>query len=42
MSWLDWFRPPRNLLTLYLAGTLAAVVALGWLGWRLLDQERAL
>ncbi len=42
MSWPDWFRPPRNLLTFYLAGTLAAAGALGWLGWRLLDQERAL
>jgi signal transduction histidine kinase len=42
MSWLDWFRPPRNLLTFYLAGTLAAAVALVWLGWRLLGQERAL
>jgi signal transduction histidine kinase len=42
MSWLDWFRPPRNLLTFYLAGALAAAVALAWLGWRLLDQERAL
>src|SRR5512136_2700217 len=41
MSWLDWFRPPRNLLTLYLAGTLAAAAALVWLGWRLVDQERA-
>ena len=42
MPWLDWFRPPRNLLTFYLAGTLAAAPALAWLGWRLLDQERAL
>jgi signal transduction histidine kinase len=42
MSWLDWFRPPRSVLTFYLVGTLAAAGALGWLGWRLLDQERAL
>jgi signal transduction histidine kinase len=42
MSWLDWLRPPRNLLTLYLAGTLAAAAALAWLGWRLLEQERVL
>src|SRR5512136_877796 len=42
MPILDWFRPPRHLLTLYLAGTLAAATALVWLGWRLLDQERAL
>ena len=42
MPILDWFRPPRHLLTLYLAGTLAAAAALAWLGWRLIDQERAL
>ena len=33
-------RPPRNLLTFYLTGTLAAAAALAWLGWRLLDQQR--
>jgi signal transduction histidine kinase len=42
MPLLDWFRPPRHLLTFYLAGTLAAATALAWLGWRLLDQEWAL
>lgn len=42
MPILDWFRPPRHLLTLYLAGTFAAAGALAWLGWRLIDQERAL
>ena len=42
MPLLEWFRPPRHLLTFYLAGTLAAAAALAWLGWRLLDQERAL
>jgi signal transduction histidine kinase len=42
MPLLDWFRPPRHLLTFYLAGTIAAASALAWLGWRLLDQERAL
>ncbi len=36
------FRPPRPLLVAFLAFTLAPVVALGWLGWRLLEQERAL
>lgn len=38
----DWFRPPRQLLTFYLAGTIAAAAALTWLGWRMLEQERAL
>ena len=38
----DWFRPPRQLLTFYLAGTIAAAAALAWLGWRLIEQERAL
>jgi len=42
MPLLDWYRPPRHLLTFYLAGTMAAAAALAWLGWRLLDQERAL
>ena len=42
MAWLDWLRPPRSVLTFYLAGTLAAATALGWLGWRLLDQETVL
>jgi signal transduction histidine kinase len=37
-----WFRPPRPLLVAFLAFALAPVVALGWLGWRLLEQERAL
>jgi len=42
MPLLEWFRPPRHLLTFYLAGTIACAAALAWLGWRLLDQERAL
>ena len=42
MVWLDWLRPPRNLLTFYLAGTVGAAAALTWLGWRLLDQETVL
>jgi signal transduction histidine kinase len=37
-----WFRPPRPLLVAFLAFALAPVAALGWLGWRLLEQERAL
>ena len=37
-----WFQPPRHLLASFLVFALAPVVALGWLGWRLLEQERAL
>jgi signal transduction histidine kinase len=42
MSWLLWLRPPRRLLVLFLAVTLAPAAGLVWLGWRLLEQERAL
>ena len=41
MPLLHWFRPPRYLLTLYLAGAVTAVVCLAWLAGRLLDQEQA-
>ena len=37
-----WFQPPRHLLVSFLVFALAPVAALGWLGWRLLEQERAL
>jgi signal transduction histidine kinase len=42
MPWLSWLRPPRLLLVLFLAVTLAPAAGLVWLGWRLLEQERAL
>jgi signal transduction histidine kinase len=42
MRWLAWLRPPRRLLVLFLAVTLAPAAGLVWLGWRLLEQERAL
>jgi signal transduction histidine kinase len=42
MQWLAWLRPPRRLLVLFLAVTLAPAAGLVWLGWRLLGQERAL
>jgi len=41
MPLLHWFRSPRYLLTLYLAGAVTAVVCLAWLAGRLLDQEQA-
>ena len=36
----QWLRPPRTLLLALFLVTLIAVSALGWLGHRLLDQER--
>jgi len=41
MPLLHWFRPPRYLLTLYLAGAVTGVLCLAWLAGRLLDQEQA-
>ena len=38
---IHWFRPPRHVLTLYLAGAITGVVCLAWLAGRLLDQEQA-
>ena len=42
LDWLqlDWLKPPRSLLTLLFLFTLVSVSALGWFGWKLLDQER--
>jgi signal transduction histidine kinase len=42
MSLSRWLRPPRQLLTLFLAIMLVMATALGWLSWRLLEQDRAL
>src|SRR5579871_4232401 len=41
-EWLNpaWLRPPRSLLTLLFLFTFVSVSALGWFGWKLLDQER--
>ncbi|MCX6538805.1 MAG: HAMP domain-containing sensor histidine kinase [Acidobacteria bacterium] len=41
MPLIHWFRPPRYLLTLYLAGAVTGVVCLAWLAGRLLAQEQA-
>ena len=37
-----WLQPPRRLLTSFLVVVVACVAALAWLGYRLLDQDRAL
>jgi len=41
MPMRNWLRPPRNLLVLFLGTTLVLTVGLGWLGWRLQQQDRA-
>ncbi len=42
MSLSRWFRPPRYLLTMFLAIMVVLAATLGWLSWRLLEQDRAL
>ncbi len=37
----EWFRPPRAVLTLFICLMLVCALALGWLGWRVLEQDRA-
>ena len=36
----EWLRPPQSLLIILCLLTLVSISALGWFGWRLLDQER--
>lgn len=40
--WLAWFRPPRHLIVLFVGITTVSAGALGWLGWQLVQQDRAL
>jgi type VI protein secretion system component VasK len=42
MRFIHWFQPPHHLLTLFLAITLVLAAGLGWFGWRILEQDRAL
>jgi signal transduction histidine kinase/tetratricopeptide (TPR) repeat protein len=42
MSMLSWLSPPRRLMALFLAVTLAPAAGLVWLGWGLLEQDRDL
>jgi signal transduction histidine kinase len=37
----EWFRPPRAVLTLFIALMVVCALALGWLGWQVLVQDRA-
>ena len=42
MAGRRWLQPPRRILTSFLVVVAACVGALAWLGYRLLDQDRAL
>ncbi len=42
MPFRQWFQPPRHLLALFLGLALVLASALGWLSWRLFEQDRAL
>jgi signal transduction histidine kinase len=42
MRLVRWFRPPYHLLSLFLSITLLLAMGLVWLGWRILEQDRAL
>src|SRR5689334_11029089 len=42
MWFRPWFQAQRRVLILFLAITLVPTAALGWLGWRILKQDRAL
>jgi signal transduction histidine kinase len=37
-----WFEPPRRVLVLFVVVTIVPAVALAWLSWQLLKQDRAL
>jgi signal transduction histidine kinase len=36
----EWLKPPRSLLVILFLLTLVSVSALGWFGWKLLNQDR--
>lgn len=37
----EWIRAPRRLITLFLIVTLAPILGLAWLSWRMVQQDRA-
>ena len=41
MRFREWFRPPRHILTVFLGAAVVSGAALGWLGWLLLEQDKA-
>ncbi len=42
MSLVQWLRPPRYLLAIFLGVMVLPAAALAWLGWRFIEQDRAL
>ena len=42
MSLREWFRPPRHLLALFVAVIVLPAIALAWLAWRTIEQDKAL
>ena len=42
MNLREWFRPPRHLLVMFCGITFVSAATLGWLGWQLVRQDRAL
>ena len=42
LSFGHWLRPPRHVLTLFLGVTGSLLLAMGWLAWQLMAQDRAL
>ena len=40
MSVAAWFKPPRQLVTLFLVAALVSTAAIGWLAWQLLARDR--
>jgi signal transduction histidine kinase len=41
MKLSQWFRPPRVVLTLFISLMAVCALALGWLGWQVVVQDRA-
>ena len=41
MKFAQWFHPPRVVLTLFISLMTVCALALGWLGWKVLVQDRA-
>lgn len=41
MKLAEWLRPPRAVLTLFMGLMAVCALALGWLGWQVLVQDRA-
>src|SRR5688500_8196915 len=40
MSIAAWFKPPRQLVTLFLLAAIVSTAAIGWLAWQLLASDR--